>query len=140
MRFVLLVVGATATGALSAAGIQAMFPQTTQTFAAVTALGGNVSDFKLRDLNPLTHIYNYVAREITSGDPGRRLGLPTGSPITVKPIDWGALNPGFTIDTKGIQRAWAEDMNRRVQQDIGRARDFQAYGRNPMGWHGIPPH
>jgi hypothetical protein len=31
-------------------------------------------------------------------------------------------------------------MNRRVQLDISRARDFQAYGRNPMGWHGVPPH
>jgi hypothetical protein len=140
MRFVLLVVGATATGALSAAGIQTMFPQTKETFAAVTALGGNVADFKLGDLNPLTHVYNYVAQQITSGEPARRLALPTAPPITVKPIDWGAIKPGFTIDSKEIQRAWATDINRRVQQDIARARDFQAYGRNPMGWHGIPPH
>jgi hypothetical protein len=138
MRFVLLVVGATATGALSAAGIQTMFPQTQQTFAAVTALGGNVADFKLGDINPLK-AYEDVKRRITSGDPG--FSLPTSPQIGFKgPINIDAFNRGFTIDEKAIQRAWAADMNRRVQQDIARARDFQAYGRNPTGWHGIPPH
>jgi hypothetical protein len=137
MRFVLLVVGATATGALSAAGIQTMFPQTQQTFAAVTALGGNVADFKLGDINPLK-AYEDVKRRITSGEPA--VSFPTSTPITVGPINMDALRPKFTIDEKAIQRAWASDMNRRVQQDIARARDFQAYGRNPTGWHGIPPH
>jgi hypothetical protein len=137
MRFVLLVVGATATGALSAVGIQTMFPQTTQTFAAVTALGGNVADFKIGEINPVK-AYEDVKRRITSGEPA--ISFPTSPPIAVGPINMDALRPKFTIDAKAIQRAWAADMNRRVQQDIARARDFQAYGRNPMGWHGIPPH
>jgi hypothetical protein len=137
MRFVLLVVGATATGALSAAGIQTMFPQTKQTFDAVTALGGNVADFKLGDINPLK-AYEDVKRRITSGQPA--ISFPTSPPMTVNPINMDALRPAFTIDNQAIQRAWAADINRRVQQDIVRARDFQAYGRNPMGWHGIPPH
>jgi hypothetical protein len=137
MRFVLLVAGATATGALSAAGIQTMFPQTQQTFAAVTALGGNVADFKLGDIDPLK-AYEDVKRRITSGQPA--ISFPPSPPMTVNPINMDAFKQGFTIDTQGIQRAWAADINRRVQQDIARARDFQAYGRNPMGWHGPPPH
>jgi hypothetical protein len=137
MRFVLLVVGATATGALSAAGIQTMFPQTTQTFAAVTALGGNVADFKLGEINPLK-AYEDVKRRITSGEPA--LSFPTSSPIAAGRINTEALRPKFTIDEKAIQRSIAAGINSRVQQDIARARDFQAYGRNPMGWHGVPPH
>jgi hypothetical protein len=137
MRFVLLVVGATATGALSAAGIQTMFPQTTQTFAAVTALGGNVADFKIGEINPLK-AYEDVKRRITSGEPA--LSFPTSPPITAGRINVDALRPKFTIDEKAIQRSIAAGINSRVQQDIARARDFQAYGRNPMGWHGVPPH
>jgi hypothetical protein len=50
MRLVLLVAGATATGALSVGAIQATFPQTAQTFQAVSALGGNLADFPARSL------------------------------------------------------------------------------------------
>ena len=140
MRFVLLVVGATATGALSAAGIQTMFPQTKQTFAAVTALGGNVADFKLGDINPVK-AYEEVRRQITSRQPAVAFPISAPTPsYAFKPIDIGNLKTTLTIDTKQFERAWAADMNRRVQQDIARARDFQVYGRNPMGWHGIPPH
>jgi hypothetical protein len=140
MRFVLLVAGATAVGGLSGVGIQKMFPQSKDMFAAVTALGGNVADIKLGEINPVK-AYEEVKRQITSGQPA--VSFPTaGSTPTYnfKPVDIGNLNPPLTIDTKQFQRAWASDMNRRVQQDVQRARDFQAYGRNPMGWHGIPPH
>ena len=140
MRFVLLVAGATAMGGLSGVGIQKMFPQTQQTFAAVTALGGNVADFKLGEINPLKS-YEEVKRQITSGQPTVSFPISAPTPsITFKPGEIGNLNPSFAIDTKQFERAWASDINRRVQQDIQRARDFQAYGRNPMGWHGVPPH
>jgi hypothetical protein len=140
MRFVFLVAGATATGALSAAGIQTMFPQTAQTFQAVTALGGNVADFKLGDINPVK-AYEEVRRQITSGQPAVSFPISAPTPsYTFKPIDIGNLKTTLTIDTKQFERAWAADINRRVQQDLARARDFQVYGRNPMGWHGIPPH
>lgn len=140
MRFVILVAGATAMGGLSGVGIQKMFPQTQQTFAAVTALGGNVADFKLGEINPV-RVYEEVKRQITSGQPAASFPISAPTPAyTFKPADIGNLNPSFSIDTKQFQRAWASDMNRRVQQDVQRARDFQAYGRNPMGWHGIPPH
>ena len=68
-------------------------------------------------------------------DEGYRL-----SPIAAGRINTEALRPKFTIDEKAIQRSIAAGINSRVQQDIARARDFQAYGRNPMGWHGVPPH
>jgi hypothetical protein len=137
MRFILLVAGAAATGALSAVGIQTVFPQGTA--QAVKAVGDSVADFKLADLNPVRAAYDKVAREIASPDPAGRLGLPPGSPVTAKPIDPTIFKP-FKIDNEGIQRAWAQDINRRVQQDMNRARDWQAFGRNPAGWRGPPPH
>ena len=70
----------------------------------------------------------------------KEVGSRSAMQVTVTAILINILNPKLSIDTKGIQRAWAADMNRRIQQDIGRARDFQAFGRNPMGWHGPPPH
>jgi hypothetical protein len=39
-----------------------------------------------------------------------------------------------------VQRAIASGFNARIGQDIRRAQDIAAYGRNPMGWHGAPPH
>jgi hypothetical protein len=140
MRFVLLVAGATATGALCGGGIQTMFPQTKEMFAAVTALGGNVAEFKLGEINPVK-AYEDVRRQIASGQPA--VSFPISAPTPAyrfKPADIGNLNPSLSIDTKQFQRAWASGINTRVQQDVQRARDFQAYGRNPMGWHGIPPH
>jgi hypothetical protein len=138
MRFVLLVAGATATGALCGGGIQTMFPQSKEMFAAVTALGGNVADFKMPEINPVK-AYEDVRRQITSGQPA--ISFPASAPITMRPVNLDALRPPtLNIDTKAIQRAWASDINRRVQQDVQRARDFQVYGRNPTGWHGIPPH
>jgi hypothetical protein len=40
----------------------------------------------------------------------------------------------------GLQRAIASGIGARIQQDIRRAQDITAYGRNPMAWHGVPPH
>jgi hypothetical protein len=105
MRFVLLVVGATAVGGLSGVGIQKMFPQTQQTFAAVTALGGNVADFKLGEINPVK-AYEEVKRQITSGQPS--VSFPISSPTstsTFKPVDIGNFNRSLSIDTKQFERA-----------------------------------
>jgi len=137
MRFVLLVVGATAVGAAGGGGIQVMFPQSKEMFAAVTALGGNVADVKIGDINPVK-AYEDVKRQIASGQPA--VLFPAAPTFTMKPINLDALRPKLNIDSKAMQRAWASDINRRVQQDVQRARDFQAFGRNPMGWHGAPPH
>ena len=140
MRFVLLVAGATATGALGGSGIQLYFPQSKDMFAAVSALGGNLADVKVGEINPVK-AYEEVKRQITSGQPAASFPISAPTPTyTFKPADIGNLGPSLSIDMKQFQRAWASDMNRRVQQDAQRARDFQAYGRNPMGWHGVPPH
>jgi hypothetical protein len=138
MRFVLLVAGATATGALCGGGIQAMFPQTKEMFAAVTALGGNVADFKLGEINPVK-AYEDVRRQITSGQAGR-IAMPTAPAYNFAPINPDSLRPAFKIDEEQIRRAVAAGINSRVQQDIRRTQDFQAYARNPRAWHGIPPH
>jgi hypothetical protein len=138
MRFVLLVVGATATGALCGGGIQVMFPQSKEMFAAVTALGGNVADFKMPEINPVK-AYEDVRRQITSGQPA--VSFPTAPSYNFKPINPGSfMPPAFKIDENQIRRAVAAGVNSRIQQDIRRAQDFQAYARNPGAWHGIPPH
>jgi hypothetical protein len=44
------------------------------------------------------------------------------------------------MDDASMRRAIAAGINSRVEQDIRRAQDLSAYGRNPMAWHGAPPH
>lgn len=82
MRFVVLVAGGVATGALSVTAIQTMVPQNSQMFQAVHALGGNVSSIKLTDVNPL-EAYDKVKRQITSGNIGNSLNL--GGPTSAVP-------------------------------------------------------
>ena len=136
MRFVLLVAGATATGALCGGGIQVMFPQSKEMFAAVTALGGNVADFKMPEINPVKASED-VRRQITSGQPA--ISFPTAPSYNFKPINPSSFKP-FKIDEDQIRRAVAAGVNSRIQQDMRRIQDIQAYSRNPGAWHGIPPH
>jgi hypothetical protein len=85
MRFVVLVAGGVATGALSVGAIQTMAPQHSQMFQTVHALGGRVSDVKLTDVNPLK-AYDEVKRQITSGNIGNSLNLSGPSsavPVTI---------------------------------------------------------
>ena len=138
MRFVILVAGAAATGALSVSAIQTFVPQTAQTFQAVRALGGDLRDFKLSDINPV-RAYEEVVRQITSGNP-RPISFPTSPTFNMTPINPNSFRPSFKLDDRDIQRAVAAGINSRIQQDIRRAQDLAAYGRNPMGWHGPPPH
>jgi hypothetical protein len=137
MRFVLLVAGATGVGALCGGGIGTMFPQTKEMLAAVTALGGNPADFKLGEINPVK-AYEDVRRQITSGDAGR-IAMPSARTPNFTLINPGSIKP-FKIDEEQIRRAAAAGINSRIQQDIRRTQDFQAYARNPRAWHGLPPH
>src|ERR1700674_2070724 len=87
MRFVFLLLGATATGALSASAIQHIFPHTAQTFAAVRALGGDVADFKIGEINPVK-AYQDVMQKITSGELGGPIkfpSLPEFKPVAINP-------------------------------------------------------
>ncbi len=137
MRFVVLIAGATAVGGLSGVAIQKMFPQTAQTFQAVRALGGDVANFKIGEINPLK-AYQDVVQQITSGKPA--VVLPPAPTFNMTPISPDALRSPFKIDNNAIRRSIAAGINSQVQQDIRRAQDLAAYTRNPMAWHGAPPH
>jgi hypothetical protein len=136
MRFVFLLLGATATGALSATAIQHILPNTAETFAAVRALGGDMADFKISEINPVK-AYQDVMQKITSGEMGGPITFPSAPQFKAPFINPDLFKPqNIQID----KRAIAAGINSRIQQDIRRAQDLAAYSRNPMGWHGIPPH
>ena len=65
MRFLMLVVIAVATGALSMTAMQTLVPQNASMFEAVRALGGNPANFKFPDINPVK-AYHDVIKQITS--------------------------------------------------------------------------
>jgi hypothetical protein len=140
MRFAVLIAGGVATGALSAGAIQTMVPQNAQMFQAVRALGGDPTGFRIADINPLK-AYEYVKREISSGNIGRSLNLGAAPPIVTSFPKVGSLGLGnsYHIDDAAIRRAAGTGINSRIQQDIRRSQDLAAYTRNPTGWHGAPP-
>ena len=135
MRFVFLVAGAAATGALSTGAITTFAPQTAQTFAAVTALGGDLRNFKV-DINPIGKVYQYVMQRVTSGQPS--MVWQQGPALTMTPIDVSKL--GFKIDEQEIQRFNGQALSSQVQDNTRRMQDISAYMRNPAGWRGLPPH
>src|SRR5215470_14659511 len=94
MRFVVLVIAATGTGALSAGAIQTMFPETKHTFDAVWALGGNPSgiQFQLSDLNPVK-AYEDVKRKLQSHDYGAPLNIGSSPKFPSVSFDHRMLMP-----------------------------------------------
>jgi hypothetical protein len=137
MRFAILVVGGVATGALSTGALQTMVPQNAQMFQAVRALGGNLADFNISDINPLK-AYEDVKRQITSGNLGGSLNL--GSAPSFPKIGDLSLGNKMHFDEAAMKRAMAAGINSSIQQNIRRMEDISAYSRNPMAWHGPPPH
>jgi hypothetical protein len=139
-----MVVAAAAAGALSAFGIQSFFPGSVPSLEAVRALGSDAAQFRLSSLNPIRGIYDEVARKITSGDTNG--ALKVGSPVKIGSsaprwsgaVTWGA--PKFELDKKAMDRAIAAGINARINQGYHRTQDLIQYGRNPMAWHGAPPH
>jgi hypothetical protein len=140
MRFAILVAGGVATGALSVGAVQTMVPQNSAMFQAVRALGGDPASFKIGDINPLK-AYQDVKRQITSGNFGGPINFGSATPISSFP-KVGDLSLGNKIhmDDASMRRAIGAAINSRVEQDIRRAQDLSAYSRNPMAWHGAPPH
>jgi hypothetical protein len=136
MRFVILVLAMTGVGAAAGLSLQATYPQSTQMFAAVRALGGDRGQARVPDVNPVK-AYEDVRRKITSPEPGAfpKLGSPPS--ISVAPMP---LPKPVVIDQKQIDRAVAAGINARIQQDIRRSQDIMQYSRNPTGWRGAPPH
>jgi hypothetical protein len=141
MRLAILLAGGVATGALSGVAMQTMAPQNAQMFQAVRALGGDMAKFKLADINPL-RAYEDVKRQITSGNLGGSINFGASKPIVTSFPKIGnlGLDNNYHIDNGAMRRAIGAGINSRVQQDIRRAQDLSAYGRNPMAWHGAPPH
>ena len=141
MRLAILLAGGVATGALSGVALQTMAPQNAPMFQAVRSLGGDMAKFKLADINPLK-AYQDVKRQITSGNLGGSLNLGSSQPIVTSFLTIGSLGLGnnYHNDDGAIRRAIGAGINSRVQQDIRRTQDLAAYSRNPMAWHGAPPH
>ena len=146
MRLAILVAGGLAAGALSVGAARTMAPQNSpmfqnsQMFQAVRALGGNLADFKIADINPLK-AYENVKRQITSGNLGGSFNLGSGTPVVTSFPKVGDLSLGnkMHFDDAAMKRAMAAGINSSVQQSIRRSQDISAYGRNPAGWHGAPP-
>jgi hypothetical protein len=44
------------------------------------------------------------------------------------------------IDEASMKRAMAARAATRIEQNYPRSQDLAAYGRNPIGRHGVPPH
>ena len=63
MRFLMLVVIAVATGALSMTAMQTLVPQNASMFEAVRAFGGDPANFKFPDINPVK-AYHDVIKQI----------------------------------------------------------------------------
>lgn len=139
MRLVILLVGGVAAGAASMGAVRTMVPENSQMFQAVHALGGNLSGFKIDDVNPLK-AYERVRHEIASGNPGGSINFGSAKPIGFGNVGNLSMNNKLHIDDGAIRRAIGASINSRVQQDIRRSQDLAAYGRNPMAWHGAPPH
>jgi hypothetical protein len=139
MRLAILLVGGAAAGALSVGAIRTTVPSNAPMFQAVRALGGDVSNFKIDDINPLK-AYERVRHEIASGNIGSSINFGTTKPITFGNVGNLSLGNKLQIDEGAIRRAVGANINSRVQQDIRRSQDLAAYGRNPMAWHGAPPH
>ena len=137
MRFFLLLVAAAASGALSIIAAQTFFPQSAPTYQSVRALGDRLARLRLSDVNPIRAVYDDVAKKITSGNPAPVLGLRSSVPVTFGPIQ---LPKPVVIDQREINRSIAAGINARINQDYRRTQDLIQYGRNPMGWHGPPPH
>jgi hypothetical protein len=98
VRFLVLVAGAVAAGAVSVAALQTLFPQHKASMVeAIRATGADLSRFRVSDLNPLRWIYDYEMSQVTS--PNRQLNFLSSPPITIgDPIKWTPIG----IDQMGL--------------------------------------
>jgi hypothetical protein len=114
VRFIVLVAGAAATGAVTVGAIQAMFPQAPHTFRSVRELGGDLANVKMGEINPVkTH--QEVRRQITSGERPHRTSWPDQAPPNS--IDSDTFRPSFKIHGRETQRSITAGANGRAQQE-----------------------
>jgi hypothetical protein len=118
--------------------LQTLVPGNASVFEAVRAFGGDPASFKLSDINPVK-AYQDVIREVTSGRSAGALKFDT-KPLPSFKLTGPLFKPYEYKPDPGVQRAISAGIGARIGQDIRRAQDISAYGRNPMAWHGVPPH
>jgi hypothetical protein len=148
MRFVLLVVGGAAIGALSVGGVRTMVPQNSpmlqavqsQMSQAVHALGGDMSGLGDININPLK-AYEDVRHQIASSNFGAPIDFGSMKPISFPKVDVSNLGLGnkLHLDEGAMKRAMVSGWSSQIQQNNNRMQDISAYSRNPTGWHGAPP-
>jgi hypothetical protein len=148
MRFVVLVVGGTAIGALSAGGVRTMVPQNSRMLQAmqshmsqaVHALGGDMGKLGDININPLK-AYEDVRHRIASSNFGSPIEIGSMKPISFSKVDISSLGLGKKphFDDGAMKRAMVSGWSSQIQQNNIRMQDISAYSRNPMGWHGAPP-
>ena len=139
MRFaIILLVGGSATGALSVGAVHMMVQPNAQMVQAVRALGGDMANFKITDIDPLK-AYEDVKAQITSGHPAAPINFGSATPLSYPKLGDLSLGSKVQLDDAAMKRAMAAGLNSSIEQGIRRSQDMAAYGRNPMGWHGPPP-
>ena len=148
MRFVVLVVGGAAIGALSVGGVRTMVPQSSQMFQAarsqmaqaVHALGGDMGRLGDININPLK-AYEDVRYQIASSNFGSPINFGSMKPVSFPKIDASNLGLGnkLHLDDGAMKRAMVSGWNSQIQQNNNRMQAISAYSRNPAGWHGAPP-
>jgi hypothetical protein len=148
MRFMVLVVGGAAIGAVSVGGVRTMVPQNSQMFQAVQsqmsqavhALGGDMSRLGDININPLK-AYEDVRHQIASSNFGSPINVGSMKPISFSKIDVSNLGLGnkLNFDSSAMKRAMVSGWSSQIQQNNNRMQDISAYSRNPAGWHGRPP-
>ena len=132
MRFAFLVAGGVAAGALSVGGVRTLVPPNAQMSQAVRALGGDMADFKLGDIDPLK-AYEDVKRKITSGNLSGSLNLGAGPQVH----KFGELSFGnkVQLDEGAMRRAIAAGINSQIQQSNRRMEDMSAMPPRGAPWH-----
>jgi hypothetical protein len=140
MRLVLLIIGGVAIGAGSVGGVLIILPQSGSMFDAVRALGGKAGSIKIGDINinPVK-AYEDVKRQIASGELTAPFDVAAPPVTSFRNLNTVPLNT-FRLDDAAIKRSIAAGFNAQINQNINRSQDLAAYARNPMGWHGAPPH
>ena len=106
----------------------------------VRALGERAATFRLSDLNPIRSIYEGVKSKITSSNPGEGYNLKFSSTLPFAFSGPIKLPAPIEIDQRAVNRAIAAGINAQVKQNYQRSRAMIQYGRNPIAWHGAPPH
>jgi hypothetical protein len=130
MRFVLLVIGAAATSALSVAGVRTMLAPIGQTVQSAPALSGDQSSVKPGDLDPVSAAYDSVARQITS-----RLGVdasglpPVQRVVTVGPSSFDISESERYLGGGPVVRTWGWDHH--VHHDLPPVRGFVHHDMPP---------